>query len=37
MPRQVMPKQNPELRKHNFDEVALGLSEVQAREEAARC
>jgi glutamate synthase (NADPH/NADH) small chain len=32
-----MPKQKPETRKSNFDEVALGYTEEQAREEASRC
>jgi len=33
----AMPKQKPEVRKHNFDEVALGYSEEQAVAEASRC
>ncbi|MCL6588725.1 MAG: NADPH-dependent glutamate synthase [Firmicutes bacterium] len=37
MSRQVMPKQDPEVRKHNFDEVALGYNGDQAAAEAARC
>jgi glutamate synthase (NADPH/NADH) small chain len=32
-----MPKQKPEIRRKNFDEVALGYSEEQAKEEASRC
>jgi glutamate synthase (NADPH/NADH) small chain len=32
-----MPKQAPEERRHNFDEVALGYSEEQALTEASRC
>ncbi|MFP3985080.1 MAG: NADPH-dependent glutamate synthase [Candidatus Bathyarchaeia archaeon] len=32
-----IPKQKPEVRKKNFDEVALGYSEEQALEEANRC
>jgi len=32
-----MPKQNPEIRKRNFNEVALGYTEEQAKEEANRC
>lgn len=32
-----MPVQDPKLRAHNFEEVALGYSEQQAVEEAARC
>ncbi len=32
-----MPTQAPEVRKRNFSEVALGYTEEQAREEAARC
>jgi glutamate synthase (NADPH/NADH) small chain len=35
--RVSMPKQEPEERATNFDEVALGYSEEQAIEEAARC
>jgi glutamate synthase (NADPH/NADH) small chain len=35
--RVEMPKQSPELRRHNFQEVALGYSPEQAAEEAARC
>jgi glutamate synthase (NADPH/NADH) small chain len=32
-----MPKQKPEVRRQNFNEVALGYTEEQAREEANRC
>ena len=32
-----MPKQEPKVRAHNFDEVALGYSEEQALAEANRC
>ena len=32
-----MPLQAPEVRRHNFDEVALGYSEQQAVDEAMRC
>ncbi len=32
-----MPKQKPEIRKHNFHEVALGYTEEQAVSEAERC
>jgi len=32
-----MPKQKPEVRRHNFDEVALGYNEEQALAEANRC
>ncbi|MEM3770400.1 MAG: NADPH-dependent glutamate synthase [Candidatus Bathyarchaeia archaeon] len=32
-----IPKQPPEVRKHNFNEVALGYTEEQALEEANRC
>lgn len=35
--RPVMPVQSPEERIHNFDEVALGLTEEMAVAEAARC
>jgi glutamate synthase (NADPH/NADH) small chain len=33
----AMPKQKPEIRRHNFDEVALGYNEEQAVAEANRC
>jgi glutamate synthase (NADPH/NADH) small chain len=32
-----MPKQKPEVRRHNFSEVATGYTEEQALAEAARC
>ncbi|MGD0005554.1 MAG: hypothetical protein ABSE06_15145, partial [Anaerolineaceae bacterium] len=32
-----MPKQAPEIRSHNFDEVALGYTPELAVEEARRC
>ncbi len=32
-----MPTQDPAVRAHNFDEVALGYTESQALDEAARC
>jgi glutamate synthase (NADPH) small chain len=35
--RRDMPKQEPFERIKNFDEVALGYTEVLAREEAGRC
>lgn len=35
--RQPMPEQEPSARVRNFDEVALGYSEEQARTEASRC
>ncbi|MFB3789005.1 MAG: NADPH-dependent glutamate synthase [bacterium] len=35
--RQRMPEQPPEVRRRNFDEVALGYSVEQARAEAYRC
>lgn len=37
MSRQVMPKQDPAVRSHNFNEVALGFTEEQALAEASRC
>jgi glutamate synthase (NADPH/NADH) small chain len=37
IPRQEMPQQDPHLRTHNFQEVALGLDEAAARLEAMRC
>ncbi len=33
----AMPKQKPEVRRKNFNEVALGYTEEQALEEASRC
>jgi glutamate synthase (NADPH/NADH) small chain len=35
--RQIMPKQEPNVRKHNFEEVALGFTDEQALNEASRC
>jgi glutamate synthase (NADPH/NADH) small chain len=35
--RVPIPKQAPEVRKRNFDEVALGYADEQALEEASRC
>jgi glutamate synthase (NADPH) small chain len=35
--RVEMPRQEPETRAKNYDEVALGYSEAQALEEASRC
>ena len=35
--RQLIPKQKPEIRRTNFDEVALGYTTEQATAEAARC
>ncbi|WP_319508426.1 NADPH-dependent glutamate synthase [uncultured Methanolobus sp.] len=35
--RQAMPHQDPKVRAHNFDEVALGYSDEQALAEASRC
>ena len=32
-----MPTQDPAVRAHNFDEVALGYTEAQALDEATRC
>ncbi|HVO36930.1 MAG TPA: hypothetical protein VMT01_02025, partial [Candidatus Acidoferrum sp.] len=32
-----MSKQKPEVRRKNFEEVALGYTEEQAKEEASRC
>ncbi|MGE5582971.1 MAG: NADPH-dependent glutamate synthase [Bacillota bacterium] len=37
MPRQVMPKQEPQVRGKNFQEVALGYTPEQAQTEASRC
>jgi len=36
-PRNDMPRQKPEVRRHNFDEVALGYTEELALAEASRC
>ncbi len=35
--RRDMPKQSPEMRSHNFNEVALGYTRELARAEASRC
>jgi len=35
--RREMPKQEPEIRSHNFDEVALGYTPELAMQEAQRC
>ncbi|MFC2034978.1 NADPH-dependent glutamate synthase [Chloroflexota bacterium] len=35
--REPIPRQDPELRSKNFDEVALGYSTEQAKREASRC
>ncbi len=35
--RNAMPSQDPQVRNHNFDEVALGYTETLARDEAERC
>ena len=35
--RQIMPKQDPQVRRGNFSEVALGLTPEQAKAEAGRC
>ena len=37
MQKNPMPSQDPEVRRQNFDEVALGYTEEQALDEAARC
>jgi glutamate synthase (NADPH/NADH) small chain len=37
MSRQIMPKQDPQVRKTNFEEVACGFTEQQAIAEASRC
>jgi len=37
IPRQPMPTQDPQVRVHNFHEVALGLAEEAALLEASRC
>ena len=37
IPAQEMPAQDPEVRSHNLDEVALGFTIEQARIEAMRC
>jgi glutamate synthase (NADPH) small chain len=35
--REPMPRQDPKIRVKNFDEVALGYTKEQAKEEASRC
>ncbi|MCG8643777.1 MAG: NADPH-dependent glutamate synthase [Desulfobacterales bacterium] len=37
VPRAIMPEQDPELRRRNFDEVPLGLTPEMAKIEAERC
>ena len=37
LPRQEMPAQPPNVRRHDFDEVNRGLTVIQAHSEAARC
>ncbi len=37
IPSQPMPEQDPKVRAHNMQEVALGFTETQARVEASRC
>jgi glutamate synthase (NADPH/NADH) small chain len=37
IPRQVMPEQEPDVRKRNFEEVPLGFTEEMALKEAQRC
>jgi glutamate synthase (NADPH/NADH) small chain len=37
IPRQIMPEQNPDLRRTNFKEVNLGFTEELAKLEALRC
>jgi glutamate synthase (NADPH/NADH) small chain len=37
IPRADMPEQDPDARRHNFNEVALGLAAEMAKQEAARC
>ncbi len=37
IPPQEMPTQDPEVRKHNMKEVALGYTEEQAHLESLRC
>ena len=36
-PRQKMPEQDPNIRRDNFEEVALGFTEEMAKKEADRC
>ncbi|MEW5700732.1 MAG: NADPH-dependent glutamate synthase [Candidatus Zixiibacteriota bacterium] len=37
IPRQTMPEQEPEVRRHNFSEVPFGFDPETARREAQRC
>ncbi len=37
LPRQVMPEQKADVRRHNFDEVPVGYTEQLAMQEASRC
>jgi len=37
IPRQSMPEQDPQVRKHNFDEVPMGFTPELAVKEAERC
>ncbi len=37
LPRHDMPRQSPDVRRHNFNEVALGYTEELALKEAGRC
>ncbi len=37
IPPQMMPSQDPDVRRHNLEEVAIGYTEEQARVEAMRC
>ncbi|MCD4743068.1 MAG: NADPH-dependent glutamate synthase [Desulfobacteraceae bacterium] len=37
IPRAIMPEQEADIRRRNFDEVPLGLTEAMAMEEAKRC
>ena len=37
IPRQAMPEQEPTARRHNFEEVNLGLAAAMAATEASRC
>lgn len=36
-PRQAMPEQEPQIRRHNFEEVPLGYTPEKAMKEAERC
>ena len=35
--RNAIPEQDPAVRAHNFDEVAIGFTAELARDEASRC